>query len=58
MAINSLAVSFTDINECQETPLICGRGNCTNYGGGHFCKCHDGFRPNGGTCAGNIVHNI
>lgn len=32
-----------DINECQQTPNICGNGTCYNYNGYFTCACPTGF---------------
>lgn len=38
-----------DINECTETPGICGKNTvCTNVPGTFFCSCPDGFYPSTG----------
>lgn len=38
-----------DIDECVETPGICGRNTvCTNIPGTFFCSCPDGFYPSTG----------
>ena len=35
--------SLTDINECTETPGICGNGTCINTEGSYQCECVYGF---------------
>uniref|UniRef100_A0A3Q0RCQ9 Fibrillin 1 n=1 Tax=Amphilophus citrinellus TaxID=61819 RepID=A0A3Q0RCQ9_AMPCI len=37
------SVCVSDINECEETPGICGGGQCTNIPGKYRCLCFDGF---------------
>lgn len=38
-----------DIDECAETPGICGINTvCTNVPGTFFCSCPDGFYPSTG----------
>lgn len=32
-----------DINECEQTPDICGNGTCFNYAGDFRCECPVGF---------------
>lgn len=32
-----------DINECEQTPDICGNGTCFNYNGDFRCDCPKGF---------------
>lgn len=32
-----------DINECQQTPNICGNGTCFNNNGYYKCECPPGF---------------
>ena len=35
---------FSDINECVESPEICGVGNkCQNVYAGHECVCSDAY---------------
>lgn len=44
------ALSSTDIDECKETPGICGKATvCTNSLGTFYCSCPDGFFPSTGT---------
>lgn len=39
----------TDIDECSETPGICGKLTvCTNVPGKFYCSCPDGFFPSTG----------
>eukprot|EP00111_Clytia_hemisphaerica_P010307 TCONS_00030157-protein len=33
-----------DINECIETPNVCGRGRCSNTKGNFDCTCVNGYR--------------
>ena len=35
--------SLTDINECTETPGICGNATCINTEGSYQCECAYGF---------------
>lgn len=57
VAFNSTIISFTtmyclsttDIDECSETPGICGKQTvCTNVPGTFYCSCPDGFFPSTG----------
>lgn len=42
-------LSTTDIDECSETPGICGKQTvCTNVPGTFYCSCPDGFFPSTG----------
>ena len=46
---NCVFSHFTDIDECSETPGICGRQTvCTNVPGTFYCSCPDGFYPSTG----------
>lgn len=41
--------NFADIDECVESPGICGKNTvCTNVPGTFFCSCPDGFYPSTG----------
>uniref|UniRef100_A0A3Q3E1E1 Adhesion G protein-coupled receptor E8 n=1 Tax=Labrus bergylta TaxID=56723 RepID=A0A3Q3E1E1_9LABR len=43
------ALFFTDIDECSETPGICGKLTiCTNVEGTFYCSCPDGLYPSTG----------
>lgn len=57
-------ILFPDVNECIQTPDICGAyGTCQNTQGGHRCECQRNFRPDPATntCVGKFnsfsVHN-
>lgn len=41
-----------DIDECAETPRVCGAGSCRNTAGSYVCTCPSGYRgqASGGTC--------
>ena len=42
-----------DIDECSETPMICGAGAaCINQEGNYTCECVVGFEMVNGTCLG------
>lgn len=42
-------LSSPDIDECAETPGICGKNTvCTNVPGTFFCSCPDGLYPSTG----------
>lgn len=46
------AVSTADIDECTETPGICGEMTvCTNVPGTFYCSCPDGLFPTTGIVA-------
>uniref|UniRef100_A0A673B0Z4 Adhesion G protein-coupled receptor E8 n=1 Tax=Sphaeramia orbicularis TaxID=375764 RepID=A0A673B0Z4_9TELE len=48
LIINTVFIS-TDIDECSETPGICGfQTVCTNKPGTFYCSCPDGFYPSTG----------
>lgn len=41
---------FTDVDECEEIPGICGKYTiCFNTNGSYFCQCKSGFINNRGT---------
>ena len=45
---------FPDVNECEEEINGCEENSlCINTDGSYECKCKDGYRGNGGMCAGN-----
>ncbi|XP_078334851.1 uncharacterized protein LOC111121476 isoform X3 [Crassostrea virginica] len=40
-----------DIDECEETPTICGSDKiCKNLEGSHACDCREGFQKEGSNC--------
>ncbi len=39
-----------DVNECTNTPGLCGAGTCNNTPGSYSCTCQAGFSFNGTTC--------
>ena len=44
---------ISDVDECQETPDICGANStCINTNGGFICVCEAGFEMVGGSCLG------
>lgn len=50
-----MLVSLSDIDECRETPQICGlHAICNNQPGTFRCECLDGyqFASDGQTCTG------
>ena len=54
MSVSSL-LPLADIDECVETPLICGSASaCTNLPGTFRCHCTAGFK-HGEACAGVCV---
>ena len=48
-----------NIDECQETPDICGdKADCMDTQGSYECTCHAGYAKNGnGNCVGKTVMN-
>ena len=54
-----LNLLFSDINECEEVPSLCGAGStCTNTDGSYTCTCVEGFQMVNGSCIGEcIMHN-
>ena len=48
---------YLDINECSESPDICGLGTCTNNGDGTFyqCDCQDGAMLTGTSSDGSLT---
>ena len=47
--------SFVDVNECDETPNVCGANStCTNTRGSFTCTCETGFEMVDGSCVGNL----
>lgn len=55
MTVRCLLAS-ADIDECAETPLICGPASvCTNQPGTFRCLCASGF-SDGKACAGGCPH--
>ena len=48
-----------DINECEETPQVCGASaNCTNTDGSHTCACVTGFEMVQGSCQGEFKSRL
>ena len=44
---------ISDVDECQETPHVCGANStCINTNGGFICGCEAGFEMVGGSCLG------
>lgn len=42
-----------DVDECVETPDICGSETiCTNTNGSYICSCKTGYTEKNGTCVG------
>ena len=35
--------SCKNIDECDEDEDICNNGECTDYDGGYYCTCDDGW---------------
>ena len=51
--IESVAMNFTDINECADGTSKCSAdAMCNNTEGSYRCKCKPGFTGNGRTCKG------
>ena len=51
--IESLALSFTDVNECANETSNCSADAACNYTRGFYhCKCKPGFTEDGRTCQG------
>lgn len=49
-------LALADVDECAETPLICGSASaCTNQPGTFRCHCAAGF-AHGEACAGGCPH--
>ena len=47
---------FPDIDECENSPSVCGAGStCTNTDGGFTCAYVEGFELFSGTCIGEIT---
>ena len=46
-----------DINECMQTPDICGLGTCSNNDNGMFyeCTCQDGATTIGNSSDGTLM---
>ena len=42
LAIDTMKLLHTDINECQVDPHVCSQV-CNNTDGGYFCDCHSGY---------------
>lgn len=54
---NDNETSFcSDIDECRQTPSPCSNGLCENTPGSFRCTCRTGFRQQGGTCIGTVIH--
>jgi len=39
------------VDECADG-TDCGKGNCVNVLGGHYCKCIEGYDNTTGICSG------
>ena len=51
--IESVAMNFTDINECADGTSKCSAdAMCNNTEGSYRCKCKPGFNGDGRTCNG------
>ena len=52
----SISISL-DIDECSETPGICGLGTCTNNDEGTFyeCNCQNGAMTTGQNSLGSLT---
>ena len=50
----SLAILFSDINECRTIPGLCTGGRCINREGSFECRCPEGFllTDDGRNCIG------
>ena len=47
---------ISDVDECQETPHICGaHSTCNNTDGGYTCECEAGFEKVGVSCLGKYI---
>ena len=54
--IESVAMNFTDINECADGTSNCSAdAMCDNTEGSYRCKCKPGFTGDGRTCKGKTV---
>ena len=53
LLIESVAMNFTDVNECAEGTSNCSAdAMCNNNVESYRCKCKPGFTEDGRTCKG------
>lgn len=59
LVANPSSPSCVDINECVESPNVCGIGQCENTIGSYKCRCAPGFQFIGSSCFGKgLFHRV
>ena len=61
VAISSLSLSYSDIDECLQSTDDCAdgpSGTCNNTIGSYVCSCNPGYTGDGNTCVGRFLVNF